>query len=111
MLAASHAIGTNAVLEEEVATFLAGLLLVRYPDGIAKRYGLTLDGIDAPGVIEGVARKRGCIVKGRPGELDMDKAALILLTDYRGGTLGRISLETPETRAAMLAAAATPLSC
>jgi len=111
MLAASHAIGTNAVLEEEVATFLAGVLLDRYRDGIAKRYGLAMEGIDAVGVLEGVAKKRGCLVKGRPGEFDMDKASLILLTDYRSGALGRISLETPETRAAMLAAAATPLSC
>ncbi len=30
---------------------------------------------------------------------------MILLTDYRGGKLGRISLETPASRAAMLAAA------
>jgi ribosome biogenesis GTPase A len=106
MLAASHAIGTNAVMEEEVATFLAEVLLARYPDGVAKRYGLTLEGLDAAGVIEGVAKKRACIIKGRAGEFDMDKASLILLTDYRSGALGRISLETPETRAAMLAAAA-----
>ena len=33
------------------------------------------------------------------------KASLILLTDYRGGALGRISLETPATRTAMLSAA------
>jgi ribosome biogenesis GTPase A len=32
---------------------------------------------------------------------------MILLTDYRSGTLGRISLETPATRQAMLAAAAS----
>ncbi|MBI5785095.1 MAG: ribosome biogenesis GTPase YlqF [Rhodocyclales bacterium] len=112
MLAASHAIGTNAVLEEEVATFLAGVLLSRYPEGIAKRYGLAVEGLDAPGVIEGVAKKRGCLIKGSGGAFDMDKASLVLLTDYRSGALGRISLETPETRAAMLAAAsATPLSC
>jgi ribosome biogenesis GTPase A len=55
-------------------------------------------------VVETVARKRGCIVKGRGGELDLEKAAMILLTDYRSGALGRISLETPESRAAMLAA-------
>jgi ribosome biogenesis GTPase A len=53
-----------------------------------------------------VAKKRGCILKGRGGELDLEKAAMILLTDYRSGTLGRISLETPESRQAMLAAAA-----
>jgi ribosome biogenesis GTPase A len=106
MLAASHAIGTNAVLEEEVATFLAGVLLARYPEGLAKRYGIAVESVDAPGVVEAVAKKRACFIKGRAGEFDMDKASLILLTDYRSGALGRISLETPETRAVMLAATA-----
>jgi ribosome biogenesis GTPase A len=110
MLAASHAIGTNAVIEEEVATFLAGLLLARYPDRLAARYGLPVADLDAVAVIEAVARKRGCLLKGSGGAPDLEKASLILLTDYRGGALGRISLETPETRAAMLAAA-SPRSC
>ncbi len=103
MLAASHAIGRNAVIDEEVATFLAGILLARYPALLAARYKLDVVGMDAVGVVEAVAKKRGCIVKGRGGELDLEKAAMILLTDYRSGALGRISLETPETRAAMLA--------
>ena len=56
-------------------------------------------------MVEAVARKRGCIVKGRRGgELDLEKAGMILLTDYRGGKLGRVSLESPASRAAMLAA-------
>jgi ribosome biogenesis GTPase A len=64
-------------------------------------------------VIESIAKKRGCILKGKhaarfANELDMDKASLILLLEYRTGTLGRISLETPQSRAAMLAAAETP---
>ena len=100
MLAASHAIGRNAVIDEEVAVFLAGILLERYP----ARYGFSLEGLDATGVLEAVAKKRGCILKGRGGELDLEKAAMILLTDYRSGMLGRISLETPATRHAMLAA-------
>ncbi len=115
MLAASHAIGTNAVIEEEVATFLAAILLERYPAALATRYGFAVDGLDAPGILESVARKRGCLLRGRGGELDREKAAIVLLTDYRSGALGRISLETPTTRAAMLAAAATaapiPQSC
>ena len=109
MLAASHAIGRNAVLEEEVAVFLADILLRRYPQSLAERYKLALEGLDAAGVVDAVARRRGCLVKGRPGEPDLEKAAMILLTDYRSGTLGRISLETPETRQAMLAAAALTL--
>ena len=104
MLAASHAVGTNAVIEEEVAAFLAKVLLERYPDALAARYKLDMKDFDGPAVVEAVARRRGCLVKG--GGLDLEKAALILLTDYRSGALGRISLETPTTRAQMLATAA-----
>ena len=106
MLAASHAIGRNAVIDEEVAIFLAGILLERYPHLLKARYGFDPAGLDATGVVEAVARKRGCLKKGRGAELDLEKAAMILLTDYRSGTLGRISLETPATRQAMLAAEA-----
>ena len=103
MLAASHAIGRNAVIDEEVATFLAGILLARYSTLLAARYKIDVADMDAVGVVEAVARKRGCLIKGRGGELDLEKAAMIFLTDYRSGALGRISLETPETRAVMLA--------
>ncbi len=102
MLAASHAIGRNAVIDEEVAVFLAGILLDRYPDAVAARYGVPVAGLDAVGVVETVARRRGCLVKGGGGVPDLEKAAMILLTDYRDGVLGRISLETPESRRAML---------
>ncbi len=103
MLAASHAIGRNAVIDEEVAVFLAGVLMVRYPERLLERYGFKLEGLDAPGVIEAVARRRGCLLKGRGGEPDFERASLIFLQDYRDGALGRISLETPESRAAMIA--------
>ncbi|MFZ5482677.1 MAG: ribosome biogenesis GTPase YlqF [Pseudomonadota bacterium] len=105
LLAAAHAIGRNAVIEEEVAAFLGALLLARYPERLAERYKLDVAGLDGPGVVEGVARRRGCLLKGRGGEYDLEKAANLLLTDFRSGALGRISLETPDTRAAMLAAA------
>ncbi|HXF15435.1 MAG TPA: ribosome biogenesis GTPase YlqF [Burkholderiales bacterium] len=100
MLAASHAIGTNEVMEEEVAAFLGEILLARYPGPLTARYGLALDGLDGPSLVEAVATRRGCRKTG--GSLDLEKAALILLDDYRSGKLGRISLETPETRGAML---------
>jgi len=119
MLAASHAIGRNAVIEEEVAFFLADLLLKRYPKFLAERYKVDVSGFDGVAMIETVARKRGCIVRGKthPGDdqageeggksgLDLEKAAMIFLQDYRDGNLGRVSLETPASRAEMLAAAA-----
>ena len=99
-------LGRNAVIDSEVAIFLAGLLLQRYPAMIAARYGFVIEGMDGIDVVEAVAKKRGCIIKGRRGgEADLEKAGMILLTDYRDGKLGRISLETPDSRAAMLAAA------
>lgn len=104
MLAASHAIGRNAVIDEEVAAFLGAILLARYPALLAARYKLDPATLDGPGLVEAVARRRGCLVKG--GGLDLEKAAQILLLDYRSGALGRISLETPTTRASMLATAA-----
>ena len=108
MLAASHAIGRNAVIDSDVATFLAGLLLQRYPAMLVARYGIVVDGMDGIGVVEVVAKKRGCVIQGRRGgELDLEKAAMVLLTDYRNGKLGRISLETPDSRTAMLAAEST----
>ena len=101
-LATIHAIGANAVVDEEIAEFLATVLLTRYPDLLIARYGIAIDGLDGAGVLETIARKRGCLRKGKGGELDREKAARILLTEYRNGTLGRTSLETPETREALV---------
>ena len=103
MLAASHAVGVNAYIDEEVATFLASFLLEHYPALLAARYGFSPEGMDGVAVIEAVAKKRGCLMKGRGGELDREKASAILLTDYRSGAIGRISLETPALRAARMA--------
>ena len=99
MLAASHAVGVNAYIDEEVATFLADYVLEHYPALLTARYGFATEGMDGVGVLEAVARKRGCLLKGRGGELDLEKASAIFLTDYRSCALGRISLETPDLRA------------
>ena len=101
MLAASHAVGVNALIEEEVATFLAELILQHYPSFLTQRYGINPQGIDAVNVIEGVAQKRGYRLKG--GEWDVEKAAHTFLQDYRTGALGRVSLETPQSREILLA--------
>src|SRR5262245_6742485 len=100
MLAASHAIGENAFISEEVATFLAEILLARYPGLVEKRYGVRSNDLDGPGLVEAIARRRGYLLKGGRG--DYEKAGNALVLDYRSVALGRASLETPESRAAML---------
>ncbi len=108
MLAASHAIGVNAIIEEEVAAFLAEVLLQRYSPLLAARYGLRAEGMDGVGVVEAIAARRGFRLRG--GELDFEKAAHTLLQDYRSGALGRISLETPQSRVELLASYVPPPS-
>ena len=110
MLAASHAIGRNAVIDEDVALFLADNLLKNYPALINTRYKLDtikhngaflevlkMDGVD---LLEAIAKRRS--YKRHDGSLDMEKTAMAFLTDYRSGAIGRVSLETPLSRTAMM---------
>jgi ribosome biogenesis GTPase A len=107
MLAASHAIGRNAVIDEDVATFLANNLLIKYPELLNSRYKLDamkldvneMDGVD---LLEAIAKRRS--YKQRDGYWDLERTAMVFLTDYRHGTIGRISLETPTSRRAMIEA-------
>lgn len=112
MLAASHAIGRNAVIDEDVAIFLANNLLKTYPALIKARYKLDtmkheggfldvlkMDGVD---LLEAIAKRRS--YKRHDGLWDMEKTAVAFLTDYRSGAIGRISLETPLSRNEMMKA-------
>ncbi len=103
MLAASNLIGRNAYEESEAAAFLGDLLQQRYPALVKQRYKSATEGMDGVALIEAIAQQRGFRIRGQ--ELDFDKAAMTLLQDYRDGTLGRISLETPATRSEMLESA------
>ena len=96
MLAASHIIGPEAYREEEVATFLADILLERYPGLLRTRYDLEPEGLDGHRLISAIAAKRGYLGKG--GKPHLEKAARALLQDYRSGRIGRVTLETPQSR-------------
>ena len=106
MLAASHAVGINAYIDEEVGTFLSHFLVTHYPSLLQARYKFSTAGMDGIAVLEAIAKLRNCRRQTRQGTvLDLEKASIVLLTDYRTGHLGRISLETPASRMAMLAEA------
>ncbi|MEE9330843.1 MAG: ribosome biogenesis GTPase YlqF [Methylophilaceae bacterium] len=111
MLAASHAIGRNAVIDEDVALFLADNLLINYSDKLNARYKLDaikldakeMDGVD---LLEAIAKRRS--YKRRDGLWDLERTAMGFLTDYRHGAIGRISLETPSSRNVMIENALPP---
>lgn len=78
---------------EELAAELIKFLNAAYPGVMEEKYGI--ESSDDPYVCLGeIAESRHCLVRG--SELDTEKAASILLDDFRGGRLGRITLESPE---------------
>ena len=80
---------------ETLASSLMGLLARRYPSAVEERYKLELpEEFEDWEVLELAARKRGFLISG--GEVDLERMAKVLLDEYRGGKLGRFTLETPE---------------
>jgi ribosome biogenesis GTPase A len=100
-LAATGAIKDTAISHDDVVAFLLEYLLSHYPHCLKSRFQLDTLPTAAQEMMEIIGRKRGCLRAG--GLIDMDKVAKILLTEFRSGTLGRISLETPAMMTAELA--------
>lgn len=100
LLASTGAVKDDILDVETLACKLFEILAVRAPEAIVSRYKLTLP---APGeevdflgytLLEQAGRKRGFMIRG--GEIDTGRMARVFLDEYRGGVLGRITLETPE---------------
>ena len=77
----------------ELAVELIKFLQIHYENALSDRYNIGSNGT-ALEVLESVAKVRGCLLKG--GEYDFDKAAKLILDDFRSGRLGKITLEMPE---------------
>jgi len=102
-LAASGAIGRNAFNEEEVALELLDYLIPNYPDLLKARYKVELPaGTTDEQLLEEIGRKRGAVLS--KGRINLQKAAEIVIYEFRQSTLGRITLETPPEFAQWLAA-------
>ncbi|MDZ7892994.1 MAG: ribosome biogenesis GTPase YlqF [Rhodoferax sp.] len=101
-LAASGAIGKNAFDEEEVALELLDYLRQHYAGTLEARYKLTgVAGQTDEQLLDAIGRKRGALQSG--GRINLNKAAEIVIHDFRSAVLGRITLETPEQFAQWLA--------
>ncbi len=92
-LAISGSINDDILNIAELSLELIKILVKDYPGKLADRYEVdeTMKPID---ILEAVAVKRGCLKKGEL--VDIDKAAGILIDDFRSGKIGKISLEKPE---------------
>ncbi len=92
-LAVTGAIKDTAMEYEDVAFYAAEYFLQHCPERLVARYQLEATPASPLELLEALGRRRGCL--GGGGLVDLHKAAVILLNEYRSGTLGRISLETP----------------
>lgn len=77
---------------EELAAELAKFMMKSYPGVLEEKYAIP-EAEDPYVCLADIAKSRHCLIRG--SELDTEKAAAILLDDFRGGRLGRITLETP----------------
>lgn len=107
-LAGSGAVGRNAYDEEEVALELLSSIKGPYAPLLLARYKLTLPLADIPtthddALLEEIGRRRGAVIGG--GRVNLQKAAEIVINDFRSAVLGRITLETPSEFEAWVAQA------
>ncbi len=65
------------------------------PQAIIQRYGIEVDEyMQGWEILEAIGRKRGFLIRG--GEIDYNRSAVIVADEFRGGKLGRMTLELPE---------------
>ncbi len=76
----------------DLAMNLMEKLRIDYPGTLTGRYEVSEEDKTVV-ILENIASKRGCLKKG--GEVDYDKAARIILDDFRSGKLGKLTLELP----------------
>lgn len=78
---------------EELALWFLEKLKKDYPGFLEKRYGISEEGSPLE-TLEAIAKARGCLKRGE--ELDYVKASGLIFDDFRGGKIGRITLEWAE---------------
>lgn len=94
-LAYTGAIRDEILDTEELACGLLSLLAAEYGGLLAARYKLDpLPEGDAADLLTAIARRRGMLLSG--GVADTERAAAMLLDEFRAGKIGRITLERPE---------------
>lgn len=92
-LAFTGAIKDEIMDIEELAFNLVKKLEVDFKDQLMTRYKLEHLSEETIENLDNIARKRGCLISG--GNIDYNRIAVILLDEFRGGKIGRISLERP----------------
>ena len=88
----------DAVIDIELlAVRLLDVLMVSYPNLLTERYKVTDFDMDSYDLLSVIGKKRGMVIRG--GETDTERAAAMLLEEYRNCKIGQITLERVEDNA------------
>lgn len=80
---------------ESLSCRLLNVLKTTNPQMIENRYKISdFENLEGWEILELIGKKRGFLIKG--GEINYERAAAMVCDEFRGGKLGRISLELPE---------------
>lgn len=91
-LAFTGAVRDEVVDIEQLAARLAQLLAEEYPQLLCQRYKLKeLPETEGLAVVRLIGKKRGMLISG--GEVDTERASITILDEFRGGKIGRITIE------------------
>ena len=94
-LAFTGAVKDDVLDIEELACYLMDYLSAHYADILTERYKIDVEETDTGyDLLEKAGRKRGFLMRG--AQVDNERMARILLDEFRGGKLGRFTLETVE---------------
>jgi len=78
---------------EDLAMYLIGFLKSKYRGILEEKYHIN-ETAEEHQCLAQIAAERHCLLRG--SELDIGKASMLLMDDFRNGRLGRITLEFPE---------------
>ena len=90
-LAATGAIAGDVFNASEVVAELMSSLAKTSPEILKEQYKIENPGQDPQVLLEQAGRRRGCLLPG--GNIDFDRAEMVVLRDFRNGKLGRITLD------------------
>ena len=92
-LAATGAIAGEIFDSYEVVTTLLAALKEISPQILKEKYDIEDVNQDTQILLELIGKRRGCLLPG--GEIDSTRAEALVLTDFRSGKLGRVTLDMP----------------
>lgn len=91
-LAATGAIREEILNKADIAAFILDFMRENYPENLRKKYNLSeMD--DVHEMMNDIGIKNGCLLKGN--EIDMERVSRLIISDFRKGRMGKLTMERP----------------